>query len=102
MLDYVVTHRRGASETVPALQQLLASASRLFDITDTHAVHLHDCCFLVRRPVGHERTPGREAPLFVSLDGTVPAVLDDEASKHLVNACGTGAAVMADAESEND
>jgi hypothetical protein len=80
MLDYVV------SSGTEALETLLASVSRLFDVTDASVVRAHGTCFLIR---ASGSTLFRETPVFVCLDGASPAVLQPEASQRMASACGT-------------
>jgi hypothetical protein len=83
MLDYVV------SSGTEALETLLASVSRLFDVTDASVVRAHGTCFLIRTSGERGSTLFREIPVFVCLDGASPAVLQPEASQRMASACGT-------------
>ena len=85
MLDYVLTQPRGKSgDPVLALGELL-SAAQACGVTDARAVRLHDCVFLLRADALRQR---RYSPLFVSLDGAAPALLEEEDAKQVADACG--------------
>ena len=90
MLDYLLTQPRGkSSDPVLALGELLSAAQQACGVTDARAVRLHDCDFLLRADALRQR---RYSPLFVSLDGAAPALLDGEASQQVADACGASPA----------
>ena len=92
MLDYILTPPRGRNDPVHALGELVRAAQQQCGVTDARAVRLHDCVYLLRTDALRNR---RDTPLFVSLDGSVPALLREEASQQVADACGASPACIA-------